>query len=84
MDGGEQPICGKRGQAPLFSIAGKSDDRLFAVFSSGHVYVWFQEHRYPGGVTERDSLAVELPSRDLMKANFDVTAIKEGKTISRK
>jgi hypothetical protein len=71
-------------KAPLFSIAGKSEDRLFAVFASGHVYVWFEEHRYPGGVPERDSLAVELQNRNLMKANFDVTAIKEGKTMSRK
>ena len=71
-------------KAPLFTMAGKSGGRLFAVFSSGHVYVWFEGHRYPGGVAERDSLAVELQGRDLMKANFDVTAIKEGKAISRK
>ena len=66
-------------KAPLFSVSGKSDDRLLTVFASGHVYVWFEEHRYPGGLTERDSLAVELQSRDLMKANFDVSAIKKAR-----
>ena len=32
-------------KAPLFSIAGKSDDRLFAVFSSGQVDGWFERRR---------------------------------------
>ena len=71
-------------KAPLFSIAGKTGDRLFAVFSSGHVYVWLEVFRYPGGVGERDSLVTDLKIHDLMKANFDASAVKEGKTMSRK
>ncbi len=54
------------------------------MFPSGHVYVWCEVFRYPGGVGERDSLVTELKSRDLMKANFDAAAAKEGKTMSRK
>jgi hypothetical protein len=71
-------------KAALFSIAGKKGDRLFAVFSSGHIYVWFDDFRYPGGLTERDQLAATLKEMDLMKADFDVNAVKEGKTLSRK
>ncbi len=71
-------------KAPLFSIAGKRGDRLFAVFPSGHLYVWLEVFRFPGAVGERDFLVTELKGRDLMKANFDAAAAKEGKTMSRK
>jgi hypothetical protein len=71
-------------KAPWFSVAGKTGERLFAVFSSGHVYVWLEDSRYPGGANERDRLASDLKDRDLMKSNFDVSAVKEGKTMSRK
>ncbi len=71
-------------KAPLFSIAGKGGDRLFAVFPSGHLYVWLEVFRFPGAVGERDSLVTALKSHDLLKATFDASAVKEGRTMSRK
>ena len=71
-------------KAPLFSIAGKRGDRLFAVFPSGHLYVWLEVFRFPGAAGERDSLVTDLKRQDLIKATFDASSVKEGRTMSRK
>ena len=49
-------------KAPLFSILGHSGRKLFAVFSSGHIYVWHEEDRFDKGISDRDLLVAELKS----------------------
>ena len=73
-----------KAKAPLLSIAGKRGDRLFAVFPSGHLYVWLEVFRFPEAAGERDSLVTDLKSQDLIKATFDASSVKEGRTMSRK
>lgn len=73
-----------KAQSPTFGLAGLTGDRLFSVSNTGHIYVFFEESRYPGGLSQRKNLLDALVSLDFMSQDIVLEEVVSGRNSSRK
>jgi len=72
-----------RAQSPTFGLRGLSGDRIFSVSSSGQLYVYFEEDRFPGGIADRDRLLKELYSIDFLSPDILPDEVVSGRHTSK-
>lgn len=72
-----------RAQSPVFGLVGKSGDRIIGVSSTGVLYLFFEEQRYPQGSQERDRLVDELKELDLIAQEIDPEEVVSGRNFVR-
>jgi hypothetical protein len=73
-----------RAQSPVFGIAGKGGDRILTVYQNGILYLFLEEHKYPGGADERDKLLGALKDLGLFDPAIDPNEVISGRNSSRK
>ena len=73
-----------KAQSPTFGLAGKRGDRIVTVFQNGTLYLFFEEHKYAGGVEDRDRLLDALKALGLFDPSIDPNEVVSGRNASRK
>lgn len=73
-----------RTQFPAFGLRGKGKERILTVFSSGRIYLFFEERKYPGGAEERDVLVNELKALGMLDPDIDPGEVVGGRNSLRK
>ena len=80
---GEGCFVESRTRFPAFGLRGRGKERILSVFSSGGLYLFFEERRYPGGVEERDALVRELKSLGMLDPSVQPEEVVSGRSLSR-
>lgn len=73
-----------KAQSPVFGLAGRGGSRILTVYQDGILYLFFEEHKYPGGVEDRDKLLDALKGLGLFDPSIDPNEVVSGRNSSRK
>ena len=70
-------------QFPSFGLRGRSGLRIVSI-SSRYTYLLMEEHRYPGGLEELNTLLAELKEMRLVDPDILVEEVTSGRNLTRK
>lgn len=73
-----------RAQKPTFGLCSKQQERIISVTSTGQLYLFFEEYKYPNAEDDRDSLLSELKRIGLFPQDLNPSQVKSGRNTNRK
>jgi hypothetical protein len=77
-------IIAGRTKTPTLGVKGRSEYRVFSIYSDGSIYWVINDSAYVGGVAERDHLAAGLRQLRLVDPGLDVAQVASGRNLTRK